>query len=1667
MPLWLHHLRRLRARWVRHETSLGDRRALRTRRLTIDRLEAREMLAIDGAAALSTGALLASTEVNAVKNGGLLAGQQALYELQRDYQAFKTQNSGGTFQSDWSRTYAVHDGTVDLYVQATSDATQLSSDLTAQGWTVGTIDRNSNVVTVKSPLDRLEALAALPNVRSLRPIDRAIGNTRGVGNNQGVETMRVDTFQQTPNRTGAGQIVGVLSDSISVVGGGLASSVQSGDLPAGVRVLVEGPTGSNDEGRAMLELIHDIAPGAGLAFASALGNGQAGFAQSIDALRTVAGATVLVDDIVYFLEPQFQPGVIDQAIERAMNANVPYFSAVGNTAFDGYESPLRFVTSGSSQLQDWDPGAGVDTTLRITVAAGDDLYFQWDNPYDGVMARVTADIDVEIRDTNGTLVDSGISNNLAPNGIPAEIVTIPTPGTYDITVRYFAGSALPTRIKFYSFFGLGLSSVEYVASDQYRTGSSGHGSGVNTISVGAVAFDDAPPYATGTIVSETFSSAGPQTRIFDSLGNRLVEPIVSQKPDISAIDGVNTSFFGNDSTADADTLPNFYGTSAAAPNAAAVAALLKQAYPGTTVAQLKAALMSSARPVNGAPAGAWDVQGGFGLIDTVAAAARLSTIFASEIDVSIDSHSIRSGDVTPSLIDGTDYGTLANNFGQVERIFVITNTGTAPLLLTGNPPVQVTSLTPGEFTLVSPPSLTSIPVGGSTQFVVSFTPLASGTRRASISIANNDANEGTYSFSIGGTGSATEVVPEVNVTGNGQPIYDGVAVGSTVDGSDFGATDVGRTITRTFTIQNLGNAVLNLTGNPRVLIDGPQTSSYAVVQQPGSPTLAPGATTTFRIAFTPTALGAARAVVHIFTNDDSETSFDFTIEGRVAVPGVYGGMWHDLDRDGIFDSGEPLANGLRVFLDKNNNRVADGDEPLTRTGNGGFAFFNVAPGSYNVVFEVITPYYVVTPPSGYIPITYTGGALFAGTFGVRVNTAPVLNNSVPLQFVANEKNITSTGTTVPNLLATGAGGNPLSDIDTLNGRGIAIVGSDTSHGSWQYSLDGGVNWNGVGPVSASAARLLPATSLTRIRFQPLQDYSGVIPNGLTIRAWDRTQGAPGELFTVAGVDGFQPFSANSVGATLTVRPLNDAPTVSAPGSQGGPPDVEITFSAANASLISVDDIDAPSLQVTLLASHGTLRLTNSANLTSLTGVLSNRIIMTGLVSELNIALAGVVFIPESGYSGDASLTVVATDAGISGSPPLSGTAVIPISLRSAFSLEGTTLFVTGSAAADTATVQYISGDRVAVTLNGVTELHPRADVPQITIALGGGGDTAIVYGGDEVESALLAPQAVTLTATGRQLTIGGATKNYVFGSANDSAVMQDSTGGDQFIGQPTTSIFQSSNFTNQVIGFGKTYAYATRGTDNSAMYDSAGADSFYAFEEFAALTGPGFFMQVFGFDTQWAISNHGKDYAQFRDSPGDDTLITSPTQVTLTTAGRRLAVAYGFDRSAVIATQGTDHAYMYDSRGDDRFRSSPTESTMTMGSIVTSAYGFKAVDAYSISGGKDVGNLVDSATERDKLTANSRDVRLTSRAYNNALHGFQYAYASSSNSGDSADIEDSRLSDRFTAEGTKATLNFGSSFIVATGFSNISIVSRSGGQDLLYIRKKSFALTYRGAWIVR
>ena len=136
--------------------------------------------------------------------------------------------------------------------------------------------------------------------------------------------------------------VGVLSDSVNQAANpgteppGLAGSVQTGDLPSGsglggsaVNVLSDGPAGSTDEGRAMLENIHDIAPGAGLAFATADVRRPVRSPQNIEALQSQAGASVIVDDIGDGDDPMFQDGLVAQAINTVVANGATYLERRG------------------------------------------------------------------------------------------------------------------------------------------------------------------------------------------------------------------------------------------------------------------------------------------------------------------------------------------------------------------------------------------------------------------------------------------------------------------------------------------------------------------------------------------------------------------------------------------------------------------------------------------------------------------------------------------------------------------------------------------------------------------------------------------------------------------------------------------------------------------------------------------------------------------------------------------------------------------------------------------------------------------------------------------------------------------------------------------------------------------------------------------------------------------------------------------------------------------------------------------------------------------------------------------------------------------------------------------------------------------------------------------
>ena len=377
---------------------------------------------------------------------------------------------------------------------------------------------------------------------------------------------------------GAGITVGVISDSYDFLGGA-AADIASGDLPAsGVNLLLD--NGSSDEGRAMLQLVRDVAPGADLAFHTAFG-GQAVFAQGIGDLAA-AGADVIVDDVVYLIEPMFQDGAIAQAVEQVVADGVSYFSSAGNNARRSYES--AFNPSGMTdslfgktyEFHDFDSGPGVDISQGITVPVGATatFSFQWDEPFFSVSGGSGSASDIDIFLAIGdTIINSATLENIGGDPVEVFSFTNSFPSTsFNLRIGN-AGGPNPGLMKYVEFGGITI--------DEYDTASPtsfGHANAAGAASVGAAAYFETPEFGQSPPLLESFSSPGGIDILFDTAGNRLATPESRQNVDIVAPDGTNTTFFGSD--VDSDGFPNFFGSSAAAPHAAAVAALMLESAGG-------------------------------------------------------------------------------------------------------------------------------------------------------------------------------------------------------------------------------------------------------------------------------------------------------------------------------------------------------------------------------------------------------------------------------------------------------------------------------------------------------------------------------------------------------------------------------------------------------------------------------------------------------------------------------------------------------------------------------------------------------------------------------------------------------------------------------------------------------------------------------------------------------------------------------------------------------------------------------------------------------------------------------------------------------------------------------------------------------------------------------
>ena len=492
---------------------------------------------------------------------------------------------------------------VTIDATASGDGKVLLADLQALGLVDGTAFRR--MVSGRLPVGALTAASNLASLKFLRPAEPATG----VGNvdSQGDQAMGTDLLRAVLGVDGTGITVGTMSDSYDCLGGA-AGDVTSNDLPAGVNNLDEGPCmGATDEGRAMMQIVHDVAPGAAQAFHTAF-QGQADFAQGILDLQA-AGAQIINDDVFYATEPFYQDGVIAQAVDQVVGLGASYFSLAGNLDRLAYES--AFVASnpvvngcGGGTLHDFDPGGGVDTQQQVTIPAGTGvrLSFQWDEPHFTVSGAPGSsnDLNICLLDNMNNVVASSMNANAGAD--PSEFFNFNNPmaatnTTFNVQLSLVPPGAAPARMKYVDFSQSGAFTINEFATNSPTI--IAHANATNAEAVGAAFYDNTPVFGVNPPLAEPFSSAGGTPILFDTAGTRLANAIVRNKPRIMAPDGANTTFFGSDipdpgDGSDTDTFPNFFGTSAATPHAAAFGALLLDNNPALTPAQLYAALEATA-----------------------------------------------------------------------------------------------------------------------------------------------------------------------------------------------------------------------------------------------------------------------------------------------------------------------------------------------------------------------------------------------------------------------------------------------------------------------------------------------------------------------------------------------------------------------------------------------------------------------------------------------------------------------------------------------------------------------------------------------------------------------------------------------------------------------------------------------------------------------------------------------------------------------------------------------------------------------------------------------------------------------------------------------------------------------------------------------------------------
>ncbi len=482
-------------------------------------------------------------------------------------------NAKGNSQN-FNHSYFVrtkNDNSVQVYISLANNSAATLEKLDQSVIELEIVNKNLKKAQAWVDIDQLNELAAQKWVKKITEPNYATVR-QGSRLTEGDAILLSNTLRER-GVTGEGIKVGILSDGAL----NFRDAVASGDLPANFREFGQctsatdgsrgcggtGGSGSCNEGTAMAEIIHDIAPDAELAVAAV--NTSLEFVNQANVLANTFGANIIVDDLGFFGEPYFEDG----DIARGMNALPPEIllvSSAGNSGQSHHEENFRFFFDSGSNLvlHDFSPSFSGDLSHGFVIQPNGStvILTQWNENFD----FPSSDFDIVIVDFDGNLVTSSVTQDAA---IEAVCVENNSNETEVFFVFVVLSSGPGARLE--SFF-LGASAIEYPIDTDSIFGHSGL---PRTLSVAAINADEQD-----NDEAAFYSSRGPST-VFRPRFE------VRNKPDLAAIDGVSVTGAGG--------FPSrFFGTSAAAPHAAGIAALLMSAGPNVTAEKVRQAMIETA-----------------------------------------------------------------------------------------------------------------------------------------------------------------------------------------------------------------------------------------------------------------------------------------------------------------------------------------------------------------------------------------------------------------------------------------------------------------------------------------------------------------------------------------------------------------------------------------------------------------------------------------------------------------------------------------------------------------------------------------------------------------------------------------------------------------------------------------------------------------------------------------------------------------------------------------------------------------------------------------------------------------------------------------------------------------------------------------------------------------